>query len=131
MERGAYLADHVALCTACHSEYDMSTFENVGPKGAGGTVEGSHGEDDDLEYAAPNLTSDPTGVTGKLSEDAFVARLKGGRAYASSIMPWEAFKQLTDDDARSIYRYLRSLPPVKHDTGPGYRKVGWKPGDAP
>jgi hypothetical protein len=25
---------------------------------------------------------------------------------------------MTDDDLRSVYQYLRSVPPVVHDTGP-------------
>ncbi len=32
-EDGAYLADHVALCTACHSEFDMSSMKPMGPLG--------------------------------------------------------------------------------------------------
>ncbi len=26
---------------------------------------------------------------------------------------------------RSVYRYLRTLPPVDRDEGPTYRPVGW------
>lgn len=128
LERGAYLAEHVAACIGCHSPYDESTFQLAGPKFSGGMVEASHGADSDMEYAPPNLTSDPTGITGKLGEDEFVARLRGGRRYPTSIMPWEPFEEISDSDLRSIYRYIGSLPPVAHDTGPSYRKVGWTPG---
>jgi len=27
-------------------------------------------------------------------------------------MPWGAFRNLTDDDLKSIYAYLRRIPPV-------------------
>jgi hypothetical protein len=27
-------------------------------------------------------------------------------------MPWGAFRNLTDDDLKSIYAYLRTIPPV-------------------
>lgn len=127
IERGAYLAEHVALCVACHTEVDPATFAPVGPKAGGGTVEPSHGDDAHMEYAPPNLTSHPTGITGKLDEEAFVARMLAGRTHATSIMPWEGVQQTTEDDLRSIYRYLRSLPPVDRDTGPSYRPVGWTP----
>lgn len=127
--RGEYLAEHVALCVGCHSKVDMSSFELTGPRAGGGEPQPSHGSDTDKEFVTPNLTSDPTGVTGRLTEDAFTGRLRAGRVFASSIMPWECFKELTDSDARSIYRYLRSLPPVKNDVGPTYRDRGWKPGD--
>jgi mono/diheme cytochrome c family protein len=127
-ERGQYLSDNVALCTVCHTGFDMATFQPTGPKAGGGLAEPSHGTDTHMEFHAPNLTSDPTGITGKLDEEAFVARLKGGRVYASSIMPWENFAVMADDDARSIYRYLKALPAVKNDTGPGYREIGsWQP----
>jgi mono/diheme cytochrome c family protein len=128
VERGAYLVEHVALCTGCHSKVDMKTFENVGPKGAGGDVDASHGDSDkDFEFQPPNLTSDPSGYTGRASEEFFVQRLHQGRAVTSSIMPWESFKTMTDNDLRSIYRYLRSLPPVHNDLGPVYRKKGTWP----
>ena len=124
--RGAYLAESVALCTFCHSSFDMKTLETTGPKAGGGQPDPSHGSDTDMEFATPNLTADPeTGYTGRVDEDYFVQRLRSGRAIASSIMPWENFAQMTEDDLRSIYRYLRALPPVKHDPGPSYRKRGW------
>ena len=129
VERGAYLAESVALCVVCHTAADAATFEPVGPKAAGSAPDPSHGSDADMEYVAPNLTSHRTGMTGQLDEEAFVQRLRGGRRHASSIMPWENFAALTDADARSIYRYLRSLPEVDNDVGPTYRKAGWKPGD--
>jgi mono/diheme cytochrome c family protein len=123
--RGEYLADHVMLCTACHTEYDPATFTPVGPKGGGGTVEPSHGRDSDMEFAPPNLTASPNGVVGRLDEAAFVARMRAGRAHASSIMPWESFATTTEADLRSVYRYLHTLPPVDRDLGPSYRPAGW------
>jgi hypothetical protein len=33
-------------------------------------------------------------------------------------MPWGAYAHMTDEDLRSIYRYLKSLPPTRRDTGP-------------
>ncbi len=131
VERGEYLADHVMGCTACHRQWDLATYEPVGPKGGGGMPEASHGADSDMEFVPPNLTSDPTGMTGRLDEDAFVARLEHGRVYESSIMPWENFGLTDEIDLRSVYRYLRSLPPVHNDVGPTYRKIGsWTPEEA-
>jgi hypothetical protein len=106
---------------------DPMSFQFVGEKGAGSLPEASHGEDADMEFVAPNLTSHPAGVTGRLSEDEFVARLKGGRVFDSSIMPWENFALTTEIDLRSVYRYLRTLPPVDNDVGPSYRPIGWTP----
>jgi hypothetical protein len=35
-------------------------------------------------------------------------------------MPWQAFRLMTDDDLRAIYRFLRTLPPVENDVGPPF-----------
>ena len=80
-----------------------------------------------MEIMAPNLTSHPTGRSGQMSEDAFVSRFRDPRGVEHSPMPWENYRQMTDDDLRSIYRFLRSLPPVDRDTGPTYREAGWTP----
>lgn len=127
VERGRYLAEHVMACALCHTAMDPTTFAFVGEPFAGSLPDVSHGEDSDMEFVAPNLTSDPTGVLARLDEDAFVARLKSGRVFTSSVMPWENFQAATEDDLRSVYRYLQTVPPVANDVGPTYRKQGWEP----
>lgn len=125
VERGEYLAENLMLCVGCHTAFDMSTFQASGPKAGGGTPEASHDpKDSHMEFATPNLTSHPTGVTGKMDEEMFLARMKAGRSIETSIMPWESFQQTTESDLRSVYRYLKSLPPVDHDNGPVYREIG-------
>lgn len=128
VKRGEYLAENVALCVVCHSRTDMTTFLPIGPKAGGGTPDPSPEDDSDMEFASPNLTSHATGMTGKLDEEKFVERIRAGRAFPASKMPWENFSRMSESDLRSIYRYLRSLPPIDHDVGPTYRKQGWKPG---
>lgn len=32
----------------------------------------------------------------------------------SPVMPWSAYAQMSDDDARAIARYLKRLAPVSH-----------------
>lgn len=117
--RGRYLAGSVMLCTACHTEYDPTTFVPVGPTGGGGTCE-QHG---DALLCPPNLTAHPTGVLGRMDEDAFVGRMRQGRTNAESIMPWENFGQTDESDLRSVYRYLATLPAVD-DARVGVTVVG-------
>lgn len=74
------------------------------------------------EYYLPDLH--PLGDCGRTTEDQFVARMRAGRVYPASVMPWECFGNITDSDLRSIYRYLKTVPPVEVDTGPVYRKIG-------
>ena len=122
-ENGRYLAESVALCGACHTQRDQATGQFVGPPFGGGTgmVESN---DPATSWSPPNLTSDPTtGRLGKFDEDAFVARIRAGRAYPLSPMPWEGYGRLAEDDLRAIYRYLKTVPPVRCDVGPAFVKV--------
>jgi mono/diheme cytochrome c family protein len=126
LERGRYLAAGPAMCTGCHTPSDpMAGFAPSGPAFSGGSQAEPDRTDAAFEIIAPNLT--PHAGTGHISgwsEDQFVARFQAGRIYAGSIMPWEAFQRMTEDDVRSIARYLRTIPPVERETGPPYRKRG-------
>ena len=67
-----------------------------------------------ISYAA-NLTPDP--ATGLWSEDSFIKAMRTGkrRGHGRPIlppMPWEVLSGATDEDLKSIYAYLASLPPV-------------------
>lgn len=69
-----------------------------------------------ISYAA-NLTPDENTGIGSWSEETFVKALKTGHHMGVSRpilppMPWTALRNLTDDDLRSIYAYLRTIPPV-------------------
>lgn len=66
-----------------------------------------------------NLTPDENTGIGSWSEETFVKALRTGRHMGVSRpilppMPWEAFRNLKDDDLKAIYAYLRSLPPVRN-----------------
>jgi len=121
VETGRYLAGSVALCWACHTERSPNTGELLGARYSGArSMPGEAGAD--TVYAPPNLTPDPK--TGRLmqlglTEDGFVERMRAGRVYPDSPMPWNVFSTMHEDDLRSIYRFLMSLPPVEYDVGPG------------
>jgi mono/diheme cytochrome c family protein len=109
---GEYLATSVASCSGCHTKRDLRTGEFESVMFAGGMAIESHSAPG-TTFVAPNLTPDPkTGHIYAWSEDVFVARFKNAVATASP-MPWASFRQLSDDDLRAIYRYLRSLPPAR------------------
>ncbi|HEY7510442.1 MAG TPA: c-type cytochrome [Vicinamibacteria bacterium] len=66
---------------------------------------------------AMNLTPDENTGIGSWSEETFVTALKTGRHMGVSRpilppMPWQFFRNLTEEDLGAIYAYLRSLPPV-------------------
>ncbi len=70
-------------------------------------------------YAA-NLTSDSTGI-GSWNEDQFIKALREGKFKGLDNtrpllppMPWFVYKNLTDDDLKSIFAFLKSTKPVRN-----------------
>lgn len=119
VEAGRYIVESVANCWSCHTERDYNTGQMVGAHLAGGRMP------DDFHpkrtWFPPNLTGDPvTGRLARFTEDEFVTRFRSGRLIPGSPMPWTAFRGLEEDDVRAIYRYLKSVPNVAHDTGPAF-----------
>jgi hypothetical protein len=72
-----------------------------------------------ISYAA-NLTSDATGIGNWTEEQFFRAIRKGlskgleGNRPLLPPMPWFAYKNLTDEDLRAVFSYLKSTKPVKN-----------------
>lgn len=124
LETGRYLVESVALCWSCHTERSQVTGALTGPR-FGGTTGFTESDDPGHSWSPPNITSDPeTGRLGRMTEDEFVARFRQGRLLPGSPMPWQGFARLAEEDLRAIYRYLKSVPPVKNDVGPPLVNVG-------
>ena len=69
---------------------------------------------------AANLTSDPTG-TGNWKEEQFIKAIREGKYKGLDNtrpllmpMPWFVYKNLTDDDLKSIFAFLQTTNPVKN-----------------
>jgi hypothetical protein len=70
-------------------------------------------------YAA-NLTSDATGI-GNWKEEQFIKALREGKYKGLDNtrallppMPWFVYKNLTDDDLKSMFAFLKTTKPVKN-----------------
>jgi mono/diheme cytochrome c family protein len=117
IERGAYLANSVSSCGSCHTDRGNDGALREPPFGGGQRMDVA--ADATKVYVSPNLTPDPTtSPIGRWSEDTFVSRFRRGEEIAGTPMPWGAYARMTDDDLRSVYRYLRTLPPTVRRTGP-------------
>lgn len=127
-ERGEYLVMGPGLCDGCHTPRDpMKGFAATGPALSGAGEADPDPTDSGFEIMAPNLTPDAeTGVLAKFpSATELIDRFrKVGMTAKGSPMPWDNFKRMTDDDLKSIYLYLSSVPPVKRATGPTRRPKG-------
>jgi hypothetical protein len=73
-----------------------------------------------ISYTA-NLTPDSATGIGAWTEEVFMKTLRTGKHLGQESgrpilppMPWEMVARMTDEDLRSVYAYLRSLPPVSN-----------------
>ncbi len=109
--RGEYLV-HIGNCTGCHTTADAQGRPVPGMLFAGGRVFvrpwGT--------VASANLTRDASGI-GYYDETQFIRTIRSGRVGARPLnrtMPYPLLRQLSDDDLRAIFSYLRTLPAVQH-----------------
>ncbi len=143
IERGSYLVNSIG-CDDCHSPKKMTPtgFEVIPELRLSGfnpemgslkpatdavkggwmlfgsdltTAVGMWGQ----SYAA-NLTSDATGI-GNWKEEQFIKAIREGKYKGLDNtrpllppMPWFVYKNLTDDDLKSIFAFLKSTNPVKN-----------------
>ncbi len=97
------------------------------PKGAiGQTQWGALTTNDLTAWAGPwgisfayNLTPDMKTGIGGWTEDLFIQTLRKGKFMGMSRdilppMPWQTIGQMTDDDLRAVFAYLKSLPPIEN-----------------
>lgn len=114
---GKYLVT-VGHCAGCHSTYDDkgNAIPGMDFAGGGALVGDWNGDGKVVTVNALNLTPDASGI-GYYSEDMFIDVLRHGgfkTRQLSSIMPWVFFRNLSDDDLKAMYAYLRTLKPVCH-----------------
>ena len=112
--RGRYLADHVAVCTDCHSQRDWTRY--AGPLkpetyGAGGEV-----WDETVGFpgrlVARNITPASLGAwtDGEIVR-AFTEGVARDGTPLFPLMPYTTYGQhMAPDDAQAIVAYLRSIP---------------------
>jgi mono/diheme cytochrome c family protein len=119
---GKYLAHSVANCVGCHTNRDMKTGAFIGRPFAGGFEMGSE-LIPGLMFTTPNITPDQaTGRTALWSEDDFILRFRAGALEDGTVMPWGAFKNMNDLELKAIYRYLRTVQPVRNEI----KQIVWR-----
>lgn len=68
---------------------------------------------------AYNLTPDVKTGIGGWTEDLFIQTLRKGKFMGMSRdilppMPWQSIGQMSDDDLKAVFAYLKSLPPISN-----------------
>jgi cytochrome c5 len=106
VKRGEYLAQ-MGDCIACHTNTKGGTAAYAG----GLSIDTPFGT-----FYSPNITPDKETGIGKWTEANFIRALKEGRDPQGSnyfpVFPYIYFAKMTDDDARALYAYFMSIPPI-------------------
>ena len=108
--RGKYLVT-LGNCLTCHTP--MSDKGPLLPLAFAGGMKfsGPWGT-----VTSANITPDASGIA-YYDEAMFVKTLRTGQVGArklNSIMPWGYFRNMTDEDLKAIFAYLRTVTPVQH-----------------
>lgn len=121
LQKGKYLVT-IGGCLACHTNIDLKLLAfKRDSVFAGGQLSNKPGNN--FKVKSANITPDTTTGIGSWTEEMFLAKFKSYRdkeAYDydpgkyNSEMPWTIFANMTDEDIKSIYKYLRTVKPIKN-----------------
>ena len=141
VERGRYLVT-IGGCNDCHTPFkmgengpepDMSRMLSGHPESVVITsaprIEGDGrfiwaGVMTNTAFAGPwgvsfarNLTPDENTGIGVWDEQIFMNTIRNGRHWGVARpilppMPWFNYRQMTDEDLKAVFTYLRSIPPI-------------------
>jgi mono/diheme cytochrome c family protein len=113
VKHGWYLV-RIAQCNDCHTPANEDGSAKTEMMYGGGLRnQGAWGD-----VVTPNITSDPSGIS-HYDEAMFIKTIRTGHASGgvrelNTFMPYRNFRNMTDDDLKAIFAYLRTVPPVRH-----------------
>ena len=120
--RGAYLVNALAHCSACHSPRNLLGAENSDMAMTGGVFFDKVPSGSVRPWSSPNLTSAPSGL-GLWVHEEVTAYLRTGRnSFVETFGPMNevimnSTRNLNDGDINAMTIYLKSLPSKEMDTG--------------
>lgn len=122
LEWGKYLTLYQIECFTCHSKSfeTMNMFEpekSEGFMGGGNKMVDENGND----IFTLNITPDEETGIGNWTEEDFVKAVKSGIVpHGPSLrQPMMPFLELSDEEAKAIYAYLRTVPKIKNKVDRG------------
>ena len=121
VERGQYMVELLG-CGACHTDGALEGAPRLDRALAGSSVGIAY--TNPLEHRYPgvvypsNLTPDTETGLGRMSDrqiaNAIRAGVGGHGGKALSVMPWQGYAKMTEEDLTAIVAYLRSIEPVRN-----------------
>ena len=120
LARGKYLVEGLLQCYGCHSETDFTHRPErpmPGKMGGGFVFPNATVElPEPNRVVAPNISPDLDYGAGKWKDSDFVRALRQGIGHDGRtlypLMPYQYFRNLSDEDLASVIVYERSIPPV-------------------
>ncbi len=115
IERGEYLAHHVAVCMDCHSKREFTKFSlppTPGTFGIGASFPFDETEGIPGEIWAPNIT--PTRLKDWTDDEIARAMAHGVNKKGDTlfpIMPYYNYNRMAKEDVYAIIAYIRTLSP--------------------
>lgn len=117
VEFGKYLVLNLE-CWTCHSA-DFKTINVMEPEKTPGYLGGGNktlDEEGVNVVATANITPDKETGIGNWSEEQFIRALRFGLVDGAPALryPMVPYNQLTDNEAKAIFAYLKTVPPIKN-----------------
>jgi mono/diheme cytochrome c family protein len=113
VERGRYLVT-MAGCAGCHTPA-TDGVPTPGLEFAGGAPFDDMTRPGQKVFTA-NITFDPSGIA-HYDESLFMQTLRTGAVAGRTLfhaMPFEFYRNMTDDDLRDVFEFLKAQPHIKH-----------------
>jgi hypothetical protein len=118
--RGKYLVEHVCDCYGCHSDQVTEKYGmpvKPGTEGQGGFVFSEKLQVPGV-VCAQNITPDPETGLGRWSDGEVLRAVREGVDRQGKalfpMMPYLDYREMGDEDARSVVAFLRTAPPIRN-----------------
>ena len=119
LARGRYLVHHAADCVGCHSPRSLEFGLPLVP---GMEASGGFAWDEKIGFpgrvVAANLTPDLETGLGRWTDGEILRAMREGVNREGKalfpIMPYGHLREMSDEDAKAVVAYLRSLKPVRN-----------------
>jgi mono/diheme cytochrome c family protein len=114
---GRYLVQGRVQCYQCHSA-DFAKIDESVPENSAGYLGGGNAMPDltGRVVKTANITPDPETGIGKWTEDQFVRAVRHGVRPDNAVLvyPMLPYPELGEGEARAIFAYLRTVPPIRN-----------------
>jgi cytochrome c553 len=132
LQRGSYLVNNVLFCGACHTSREHGNTlvepERTEAYLGGGNVYHHKGMG---AVWVPNITPDLDTGIGGWKDDEILRALRDGVAkdghFLVPLMPFSSYQNLSDEDARAVVAYLRTVPAYKQNKPRQKNEIGFMP----